>query len=187
MADNTRRKQSIAGNSTRLRRESVSFGRATKPIKFAPTFATLVNKEIEEEVEKPTDTKEVFKGLVANVPDVVVYHEALKEEQESDESIQKFNGVLMFADVSGFTALTESYTLKGESGVDALTTTLNEYMGMIVECILESGGDILKFAGDAFLALWKVEERSQLKEAISIAAQTSITIQDKCDHFMTDI
>ena len=80
-----------------------------------------------------------------------MYREATAgyHNRKTQSNIMKFNGVLMFADVSGFTALTERYTLKGDAGVDRLTSTLNKYMGLIVECILESGGDVLKFAGDA--------------------------------------
>jgi len=49
--------------------------------------------------------------------------------------------------VSGFTALCESYSQKNQSGVDQLTRTLNEYLSELVEGILGSDGDILKFAG----------------------------------------
>jgi hypothetical protein len=37
----------------------------------------------------------------------------------------------------------------GQSGVDQLTRTLNEYLSVLVEGILGSDGDILKFAGNA--------------------------------------
>ena len=72
------------------------------------------------------------------------------------------NGVLLFADVSGFTALTERYS-KHREGVSGLTDALNGYISKICQRILESGGDILKFAGDAILALWKCE-RSKLRK-----------------------
>ena len=91
----------------------------------------------------------------------------------------------MFADVSGFTALTESYTLDGEKGVDALTLELNKYMGSIVEIILQSGGDILKYAGDAFLALWRVKKREDLRQALNIACKAAVVIQTNCDRYMT--
>ena len=131
----------------------------------------------------------LVKELCANVPDLIMYREATAgyNNQDNVSNIMKFNGVLMFADVSGFTALTERYTLKGDAGVDRLTSTLNKYMGSIVQCILESGGDVLKFAGDAFLALWKVPKREGLKEAITVACRAALTIQDKCDRYMTDI
>ena len=49
--------------------------------------------------------------------------------------------------VTGFTALCEKYSTDGQSGVDQLTRTLNEYLSALVEGILGSDGDILKFAG----------------------------------------
>lgn len=44
--------------------------------------------------------------------------------------------------------------------------TLNDYIGKIVKNILQAGGDILKFAGDAILAVWKVKERPDLAHAV---------------------
>ena len=54
---------------------------------------------------------------------------------------------------SGFTALTEKYTLSGRGGTDKLTETLNSYIGALVECILRRDGDVLQFAGQ--LVWWE--------------------------------
>jgi class 3 adenylate cyclase len=43
-----------------------------------------------------------------------------------------------------------------------LTHALNDYISEICKKILENGGDILKFAGDAILALWRVNNRKTL-------------------------
>ena len=53
----------------------------------------------------------LVKELCANVPDLIMYREAMAgyTDQKNQSNIMKFNGVLMFADVSGFTALTERY------------------------------------------------------------------------------
>ena len=139
--------------------------------------------------------EKIFRDCLCNVPDLIAYNEAKlslhniendENNQLPEAEILKFNGVLMFADVSGFTALTESYTLDGEKGVDALTIELNTYMGKIAEQILNSGGDILKYAGDAFLAVWKVERRSDLPRALNVAAKAALNIQDTCDRYITD-
>ncbi|KAL4238403.1 Adenylate cyclase type 10 [Mactra antiquata] len=58
-----------------------------------------------------------------------------------------YHAVVMFADISGFTALCEKYSTMGQSGVDQLQTTLNTYLSALVDGILGSDGDILKFAG----------------------------------------
>nr|XP_002121896.2 adenylate cyclase type 10-like [Ciona intestinalis] len=129
---------------------------------------------------KPDD---VERKLFSHIPDLVIFDKNYGKVPH----ILKFDGVLLFADVSGFTALTERYTMSSEKGTDALTVTLNDYIGKIVQFILQAGGDILKFAGDAILAVWKVKERSDLKHAISQATKCSLAIQDKCDNQATDV
>ena len=60
----------------------------------------------------------------------------------------------MFADVSGFTKLSEALGEKGPQGAEELAFFLNRYMEQLVRYIARAGGDIFKFAGDAMLALW---------------------------------
>jgi len=95
------------------------------------------------------------------------------------------NGVLLFADVSGFTSLTEKYS-NDKEGVSGLTNALNGYISNICQHILDNGGDILKFAGDAILAVWKCE-RKQIAEAIAIATHTALEIQQRNDWKMTSV
>ena len=61
---------------------------------------------------------------------------------------------VLFADISGFTALTETLSQRGDEGAEELTRLLNRYFGIIIDTIELAGGDILKFAGDALLAVW---------------------------------
>ncbi|XP_065450290.1 adenylate cyclase type 10-like isoform X3 [Chrysemys picta bellii] len=79
---------------------------------------------------------------------------------------------------SGFTALTEKFSTDTslDCGAEQLTQTLNHYVGDIVEKVLIYGGDILKFAGDALLALWRVQQ-SQMSDIITLALKCSLRIQ----------
>mgnify|MGYP005846492635 CR=1 FL=1 len=61
-------------------------------------------------------------------------------------------GALLFVDITGFTKL--STMLDCES----LSKVINSYFDMIVNEVVSHGGDILKFAGDAFFAEWKVND-----------------------------
>lgn len=61
-------------------------------------------------------------------------------------------GALLFVDMSGFTKLS---TLLD---VESLSKVINAYFDMIVTEVINHGGDILKFAGDAFFAEWRVSE-----------------------------
>jgi class 3 adenylate cyclase len=42
----------------------------------------------------------------------------------------------------------------GSRGVEQLTAHLNEYFVRMIDLIHNHGGDIVKFAGDALLAIW---------------------------------
>ena len=86
-----------------------------------------------------------------------------------------FEAAVLFADISGFTALTERLAQKGAVGVEELTTHLNAYFGQLIELILAHGGDIVKFAGDAMLAIWPAESFS-LDQATYCAAQCALAI-----------
>jgi adenylate cyclase len=55
---------------------------------------------------------------------------------------------VMFADLSGFTALS------GKVGPEELTELTNFYLGLIVGAVEATGGYVDKFIGDAVMALW---------------------------------
>ncbi len=58
-------------------------------------------------------------------------------------------GVLLFADTSGFTALTRALAKQGKLGFETLTDLLNNLFRSLEQVITLHGGDILKFSGDA--------------------------------------
>lgn len=60
----------------------------------------------------------------------------------------------MFADISGFTHLTESLSKIGDEGAELIAYAINRYMEKLVAIIGQSGGDIFKFAGDAMIVIW---------------------------------
>ncbi|XP_014673338.1 PREDICTED: adenylate cyclase type 10-like [Priapulus caudatus] len=120
--------------------------------------------------------------LATHVPDMVV----LRDQNQPMPFRKEFSGILMFADVSGFTSLTEKYSANAKSGADQLTKTLNEYIGAICEGIITADGDILKFAGDAILAVWPCEP-DELKGALLKVIHCCLDIQDKYGEWKTDI
>ncbi|MCT7949594.1 AAA family ATPase [Ancylothrix sp. C2] len=89
--------------------------------------------------------------------------------------ISSLNAAVLFADISGFTSLTERLAQKGSAGVEELTKHLNAYFGQLIELITAHEGDIVKFAGDAMLAIWPAETLS-LEQATFRAAQCALAI-----------
>lgn len=100
---------------------------------------------------------------------------------------KRFVGVLMMADVSGYTALSERYNNTGKGGTYRLTVTLNTYLGSLIELIYGHGGDIIKFAGDAFLALWKTDKRTFLCHTIHTVITCALIIQHSYSTYETDV
>ncbi|XP_016285424.1 adenylate cyclase type 10 isoform X8 [Monodelphis domestica] len=111
--------------------------------------------------------------IAAHLPDLIVFGDFTSERPSMDY----FDGVLMFVDISGFTAMTEKFStaMYMDRGAEQLVEILNNHISAIVEKVLIYGGDILKFAGDALLALWKVE-RNQLKNFITVVVKCSLEI-----------
>jgi predicted ATPase/class 3 adenylate cyclase len=56
---------------------------------------------------------------------------------------------LLFADVSGFTAMSESLARLGKEGAEELTRVLNAYFTAMIDLVHSYGGQVIKFGGDA--------------------------------------
>lgn len=54
----------------------------------------------------------------------------------------RWNGVVMFADISGFTALTERLAAQGQVGAELLVTKLNSIFDRIVDTVVRYGGTV---------------------------------------------
>ena len=62
--------------------------------------------------------------------------------------------VVIFADISGFTNLSEACAKKGVIGNEELAFCINRYMEGMVNNLDQYGGDIIKFVGDAMIVMW---------------------------------
>ncbi len=78
-------------------------------------------------------------------------------------------GTFMFADVSGFTALSERLAQENSGdGAEILTIIMNDYFAEMLEILAKSDGQLLKFAGDALLVLFPAydDDLGDLNKAI---------------------
>ncbi|WP_458722321.1 CHASE2 domain-containing protein [Shimia sp. W99] len=57
---------------------------------------------------------------------------------------------LLFSDVRGFTAIAEDY----KDDPEALTRLMNQFLTLVSQAIMDNGGTIDKFMGDAVMAFW---------------------------------
>ena len=81
---------------------------------------------------------------------------------------------VMFADLSGFTALSTTV------GPEELVTLTNEYLALIADEVDRSGGYVDKYIGDAVMAIWgaPVPDSTHALEAVQAGLQISARIRD---------
>ncbi|MBK9750373.1 MAG: adenylate/guanylate cyclase domain-containing protein [Chloroflexi bacterium] len=91
-------------------------------------------------------------------------------------------GTFMFADVSGFTALSERLQREStQEGAEILTMVMNDYFAEMLEILAKSDGQLLKFAGDALLAFFPAKPRS-IADAVK-AVRTGLRMQRAIERF----
>lgn len=96
--------------------------------------------------------------------------------------VKHFEAAVLFADVFGFTPLTEALGQKGSEGPEELTRLLNRYFGWMVAFIEAEGGEIVKFGGDALTVVFPATDEA-LPHATRRALQTAKTMQTSMDEF----
>ena len=76
---------------------------------------------------------------------------------EEGKLIHHFPAIVAFADVSGFTAMSEKLAAIGKEGAETLTSILNTYFTAMISRIERSGGFVGKFGGDAMTVFFPAE------------------------------
>ncbi|MGD9707676.1 MAG: adenylate/guanylate cyclase domain-containing protein, partial [Candidatus Delongbacteria bacterium] len=84
----------------------------------------------------------------------------------------KVKGTVMFADLSGFTNLSEKLTAKGKEGSEEISRIINEVFEELITIVSRSKGSVYKFGGDAVTVFFpdSVTEKSVLETAIKMQA-----------------
>ncbi|MBA3532741.1 MAG: AAA family ATPase [Ardenticatenales bacterium] len=115
--------------------------------------------------------------LARYVPRRVLHHLASRSGPSSTAQSEHFLAAVLFADIVGFTALTEQLAQGGPAGVEAVSNVLNNYFGKLIDLTEEHGGEIVKFAGDGCIVLWPALEEP-LERATCRAAQCALALQE---------
>src|SRR6185436_9427119 len=138
------------------------------------------------EMTSPLDT------LASYVPTLITRRLTSNSEPITTETLERFQAVALFADISGFTRLAERLAQEGPEGAEELSRLLNAYFGQLIDLITAHGGDVVKFAGDAMLAIWPAFETDKerpfsgallLPIAALSAVQCGLTIQKALQSF----
>jgi class 3 adenylate cyclase len=100
--------------------------------------------------------------------------------------LQTTETVVLFADISGFTNISEACASMGVRGNEELAFCINRYMEGMVKSLGKYGGDIIKFVGDAMIVMWpRVADQNQLEDKITVvrkAIQCAWDIQNELNN-----
>ena len=95
-----------------------------------------------------------------------------EEQPDSD----RVTGALLFADISGFTPLTEELATRSKEGPEELTRLLNRFFTVLIDHLATESGEVVKFSGDALLVLFPADH-DDLDKAARRASQAAEGLQ----------
>ena len=109
---------------------------------------------------------------------------------------QFVEGTLLFADISGFTAMSERLSQIGREGAEEVTVVVNRYFDVMLDILREYDGQLIRFGGDALMGLfaerplhtvdqdykdkWPFDE---IPNSATLAVQAAIKMQSSMSKF----
>lgn len=85
---------------------------------------------------------------------------------------------VLFADISGFTRLTESLDEQGAEGSEEITQVLNRCFRPMIDILASESGEVVKFSGDALMVMFPAEDHG-LPMSVRRAKQAAIRLQQQ--------
>jgi len=129
---------------------------------------------------------DLLRTLAAYVPPHIVRAtlSAVSPTPPAEATADRFPAAVLFADVSGFTPLTEALAQKGAEGPEELTRLLNHYFSHMIALIEAEGGEVVKFGGDALTVVFPTLQ-GDLNVATRRAQQAADAMQAAMSQFAT--
>ena len=115
---------------------------------FAQTPLAFVGAVLWNYVETNKERQQIRRALAYYVPDEVV-DQLAKNIVDIKNSGQMVYGACLFADVAGYTTLSEKMTPQ------QLSDLMHKYFEATFEPVKKHGGLVVNLKGDSFLAIWK--------------------------------
>ncbi len=104
--------------------------------------------------------EKVFSAIACFLPHKLIAAKATEVQRLS----QVFNATLLFADISGFTAMSERLARLGKEGAEEVNKIINSYFAPLIRIVYKWQGDIYRFGGDAFLAFFPEQSGAKSNE-----------------------
>ena len=128
----------------------------------------------------------MLENINSYVPVIIRQRLADSPEPLTAPEYQSLQAGVLLADISGFTRLTEELVRGGPRGVEKVSIALNDYFGRWINIITQYGGDVVKFAGDALLAIWPADPKTGgLRSAVLQAAACALEAHNTLRGYQT--
>ncbi len=105
----------------------------------------------------------------------------LLEDRLESPWLSWVEGSLLFADLSGSTALAERLGTLGREGTEMVTACLNQIFTILIQVIQDYGGDLISFGGDALLVFFGDERHPRT------AARAALGLQRAMHGYVQDV
>ncbi len=116
---------------------------------------------------EPVTMRKSSKGLLRTYlgdgPSEAVWNGTIKRGEGTT-----IEAVVMFSDLRGFTAMSDSAT------EEHVFEALNGYFDLVVQAVEEHGGDVLKFMGDGILSIFPISDRADRATQCGNAARAAL-------------
>jgi class 3 adenylate cyclase/tetratricopeptide (TPR) repeat protein len=114
-------------------------------------------------------------AAVLDRPDAYLSRDQRRVLRSGDVLPDRVTGAALFADISGFTPLTEALAaeLGPQRGAEELTANLNRVFHAIIDVLHEYGGDVIYFSGDA-ITCWLDGDDGARAAACGLAMQDAM-------------
>jgi len=88
--------------------------------------------------------------------------------------LRPVEGSLLFADLSGSTALAERLSTLGREGIELVTAFLNHIFETMIQVVRDYGGDLVSFGGGALLVFFGDERHPRTAARAAVALQDAL-------------
>lgn len=121
----------------------------------------------------------MFHSWFAYLPPHLAHDLLAHPEMSPLSRIHRSHAVALFADISGFTSMSEALGRQGPAGTEELSQILNQTFGFMIRIIHSYGGSIGTFAGDALTVLFMPSShnrRATARRAMQCALDMQTTL-----------
>jgi class 3 adenylate cyclase/tetratricopeptide (TPR) repeat protein len=115
-------------------------------------------------------------AISAFVPGVVL-RQQIERPTPGQVSGTFWDGTTLFADMSGFTALSGRLSTLGKQGAEEISALINALFGALVAEVHRHGGEVLKFGGDALTVFF--DQTALGPTHAALAARAAMMMQER--------